>query len=159
MQIVFIAHMQLLHFYSYVSCSHWSTDSVRVSLSMWFRCLLIYPDGIYFTLGFSGCAYREEPRSWCPSKSRKCGTGVWWLCSKIGRTIYILGWMQIIRITKYCFLLVIIATMLLFHSNLDQFYKADRGAHNYYLEKRIVDSRPDHVLNLIHYEVRMPFHL
>uniref|UniRef100_A0A0R0IMY1 NAD-dependent epimerase/dehydratase domain-containing protein n=1 Tax=Glycine max TaxID=3847 RepID=A0A0R0IMY1_SOYBN len=32
-------------------------------------------------------------------------------------------------------------------------YKADRGAHNYYLEKRIVDSRPDHVLNLIHYEV------
>ncbi|KAL5175091.1 hypothetical protein HKD37_08G021383 [Glycine soja] len=36
--------------------------------------------------------------------------------------------------------------------NLDQFYKADRGAHNYYLEKRIVDSRPDHVLNLIHYE-------
>ncbi|KAH1236508.1 hypothetical protein GmHk_08G021703 [Glycine max] len=28
----------------------------------------------------------------------------------------------------------------------------DRGAHNYYLEKRIVDSRPDHVLNLIHYE-------
>ena len=54
---------------------------------------------------------------------------------------------------------MIIATMLLFHSNLDQFYKADRGAHNYYLEKRIVDSRPDHVLNLIHYEVRMPFHL
>ncbi|CAJ2677831.1 unnamed protein product [Trifolium pratense] len=31
-------------------------------------------------------------------------------------------------------------------------YKADRGAHNYYLEKGIVDSRPDHILNLIHYE-------
>ncbi|KAK7359578.1 hypothetical protein VNO77_01539 [Canavalia gladiata] len=42
--------------------------------------------------------------------------------------------------------------MLLFHGNLDQFYKADRGAHNYYLEKGIVDGRPDHILNLIHYE-------
>ncbi|KAF7842936.1 uncharacterized protein G2W53_005234 [Senna tora] len=31
-------------------------------------------------------------------------------------------------------------------------YKADRGAHNYWLEKGIVDSRPDHILNLIHYE-------
>lgn len=31
-------------------------------------------------------------------------------------------------------------------------YEADRGAHNYYLEKGIVDSRPDHILNLIHYE-------
>ena len=49
--------------------------------------------------------------------------------------------------------------MLLFLSYLDQFYKADRGAHNYYLEKGIVDSRPDHILNLIHYEVRMSFHL
>ncbi|CAI8617719.1 unnamed protein product [Vicia faba] len=28
----------------------------------------------------------------------------------------------------------------------------ERGAHNYYLEKGIVDSRPDHILNLIHYE-------
>lgn len=49
--------------------------------------------------------------------------------------------------------------MLLFNSNLDQFYKADRGAHNYFLEKGVVDSRPDHILNLIHYEVRVPFHL
>ncbi|XP_014507665.1 uncharacterized protein LOC106767317 isoform X1 [Vigna radiata var. radiata] len=31
-------------------------------------------------------------------------------------------------------------------------YKEDRGAHNYYLEKGTVDSRPDHILNLIHYE-------
>ncbi|XP_027345130.1 uncharacterized protein LOC113857437 [Abrus precatorius] len=31
-------------------------------------------------------------------------------------------------------------------------YKADRGAHNFYLEKGIVDGRPDHILNLIHYE-------
>ena len=31
-------------------------------------------------------------------------------------------------------------------------YKADRGAHNYFLEKGVVDSRPDHILNLIHYE-------
>ncbi|XP_050218161.1 uncharacterized protein LOC126668945 isoform X2 [Mercurialis annua] len=31
-------------------------------------------------------------------------------------------------------------------------YKADRGAHTYWLEKGIVDIRPDHVLNLIHYE-------
>ncbi|KAL9261298.1 hypothetical protein AKJ16_DCAP25131 [Drosera capensis] len=28
----------------------------------------------------------------------------------------------------------------------------DRGAHAYYLEKGTVDQRPDHVLNLIHYE-------
>lgn len=31
-------------------------------------------------------------------------------------------------------------------------YKADRGAHNYYLEKGTVDGRPDYILNLIHYE-------
>ncbi|QHO03933.1 uncharacterized protein DS421_13g436300 [Arachis hypogaea] len=30
--------------------------------------------------------------------------------------------------------------------------ESDRGAHNYYLEKGVVDSRPDHILNLIHYE-------
>lgn len=35
---------------------------------------------------------------------------------------------------------------------LHRFHKAERGAHNYYLEKGIVDSRPDHILNLIHYE-------
>ncbi|KAJ4891951.1 NAD(P)-binding Rossmann-fold superfamily protein [Raphanus sativus] len=27
-----------------------------------------------------------------------------------------------------------------------------RGAHNYWLNKEIVDARPDHILNLIHYE-------
>lgn len=32
-------------------------------------------------------------------------------------------------------------------------YKADRGAHSYWLEKGTVDVRPDHILNLIHYEV------
>lgn len=31
-------------------------------------------------------------------------------------------------------------------------YKADRGAHTYWLGKRTVDVRPDHILNLIHYE-------
>lgn len=31
-------------------------------------------------------------------------------------------------------------------------YKADRGAHVYWLQKGTVDSRPDHILNLIHYE-------
>ncbi|KAI4332069.1 hypothetical protein L6164_017008 [Bauhinia variegata] len=30
--------------------------------------------------------------------------------------------------------------------------EVDRGAHNYWLERGIVDRRPDHVLNLIHYE-------
>ncbi|XP_073053404.1 uncharacterized protein [Primulina eburnea] len=30
-------------------------------------------------------------------------------------------------------------------------YKADRGAHSYWLEKGILDVRPDHILNLIHY--------
>ncbi|KAF5203690.1 NAD(P)-binding Rossmann-fold superfamily protein [Thalictrum thalictroides] len=28
----------------------------------------------------------------------------------------------------------------------------DRGAHSYWLEKGIVEARPDHILNLIHYE-------
>ncbi|XP_077218987.1 uncharacterized protein LOC143853138 isoform X2 [Tasmannia lanceolata] len=31
-------------------------------------------------------------------------------------------------------------------------YKSDRGAHVYWLEKGTVDIRPDHLLNLIHYE-------
>ncbi|KAG9139136.1 hypothetical protein Leryth_019115 [Lithospermum erythrorhizon] len=31
-------------------------------------------------------------------------------------------------------------------------YKADRGAHFYWLNKGTVDARPDHILNLIHYE-------
>ncbi|KAG5240938.1 NAD(P)-binding Rossmann-fold superfamily protein [Salix suchowensis] len=31
-------------------------------------------------------------------------------------------------------------------------YKADRGAHTYWLEKGTVEFRPDHILNLIHYE-------
>lgn len=31
-------------------------------------------------------------------------------------------------------------------------YKADRGAHTYWLGKGIVEMRPDHILNLIHYE-------
>ncbi|XVF62661.1 hypothetical protein PTKIN_Ptkin09bG0026300 [Pterospermum kingtungense] len=31
-------------------------------------------------------------------------------------------------------------------------YKIDKGAHFYWLEKGTVDSRPDHILNLIHYE-------
>lgn len=35
---------------------------------------------------------------------------------------------------------------------LSGLYKEGKGAHTYYLEKGIVESRPDHVLNLIHYE-------
>lgn len=31
-------------------------------------------------------------------------------------------------------------------------YKVDKGAHAYWLEKGIVEFRPDHILNLIHYE-------
>ncbi|XVE65672.1 hypothetical protein DITRI_Ditri08aG0018900 [Diplodiscus trichospermus] len=31
-------------------------------------------------------------------------------------------------------------------------YKIDRGAHFYWLKKGTVDTRPDHILNLIHYE-------
>ncbi|RYR64229.1 hypothetical protein Ahy_A03g010360 isoform C [Arachis hypogaea] len=45
--------------------------------------------------------------------------------------------------------------MFLSQCNLDQLHKADRGAHNYYLEKGVVDSRPDHILNLIHYEIQV----
>ncbi|KAG4956154.1 hypothetical protein JHK85_042534 [Glycine max] len=37
-------------------------------------------------------------------------------------------------------------------SNLDILNKVDKGAHAYWLEKGIVESRPDHILNLIHYE-------
>lgn len=39
---------------------------------------------------------------------------------------------------------------------LDYLYKADRGAHTYWLSKGTVDLRPDHILNLIHYEVNTP---
>ncbi|KAK3441004.1 hypothetical protein EUGRSUZ_B01266 [Eucalyptus grandis] len=31
-------------------------------------------------------------------------------------------------------------------------YQADRGAHSYWLQKGTVEVRPDHILNLIHYE-------
>ncbi|XP_052190180.1 uncharacterized protein LOC127799925 [Diospyros lotus] len=31
-------------------------------------------------------------------------------------------------------------------------YKSDRGAHVYWLKKGTVDARPDHILNLLHYE-------
>ncbi|KAL8167193.1 hypothetical protein V2J09_008692 [Rumex salicifolius] len=31
-------------------------------------------------------------------------------------------------------------------------YTADRGAHIYWLQKGVVEARPDHILNLIHYE-------
>lgn len=37
-------------------------------------------------------------------------------------------------------------------SNLNYWHKADRGAHVYWLEKGTVEARPDHILNLIHYE-------
>lgn len=35
----------------------------------------------------------------------------------------------------------------------------DRGAHFYWLHKGTVDARPDHILNLIHYEVKIHLHL
>lgn len=38
-------------------------------------------------------------------------------------------------------------------NDLNRANKADRGAHAYWLEKGTVEFRPDHVLNLIHYEV------
>ena len=135
------------------------TSKVRFSLYVGLKGLLMYANGIYFILGFSSCANWEEPQSWCPSESWKCGTRVWWLCSKIGRTLYILYGIQISRMTRFFIIWVIIAVMFLPWCNLDQLHKADRGAHNYYLEKGIVDIRPDHILNLIHYEVRMPLHL
>ncbi|PRQ39070.1 putative NAD(P)-binding domain-containing protein [Rosa chinensis] len=42
--------------------------------------------------------------------------------------------------------------LVLFQSDLNYVYKADRGAHVYWLSKGTVDTNPDHVLNLIHYE-------
>lgn len=42
-------------------------------------------------------------------------------------------------------------------ANLNITYKADRGAHSYWLEKGTVEVRPDHILNLIHYEVHILF--
>lgn len=41
----------------------------------------------------------------------------------------------------------------IFETDLNYAYKSDRGAHFYWLKKKIVEARPDHVLNLIHYEV------
>lgn len=38
--------------------------------------------------------------------------------------------------------------------NPNYIYKADRGAHFYWLQKGTVEVRPDHILNLIHYEVK-----
>ena len=38
-------------------------------------------------------------------------------------------------------------------------YKSDRGAHVYWLEKGTSDLRPDHILNLIHYEVSNTYKL
>ncbi|XP_028751668.1 uncharacterized protein LOC114711433 [Neltuma alba] len=35
---------------------------------------------------------------------------------------------------------------------LSALYKDDKGAHAYWLEKGVVDARPDHILNFIHYE-------
>lgn len=119
------------------------------------------PNWIYFILGYSSCANWKKPQGWHPSKCWKCGTRVWRLCSKIGRALYILYRIQIITIDRN-FSLSEWSLLLCFYYvmvTLDQFHKADRGAHNYYLEKGIVDSRPDHILNLIHYEVRMAFHL
>ncbi|KAG6517418.1 hypothetical protein ZIOFF_020808 [Zingiber officinale] len=37
-------------------------------------------------------------------------------------------------------------------SVLNYLYKEDKGAHVYWLGKGTVDARPDHILNLIHYE-------
>ncbi|KAJ6769496.1 putative proteinD(P)-BINDING ROSSMANN-FOLD SUPERFAMILY PROTEIN [Salix koriyanagi] len=42
--------------------------------------------------------------------------------------------------------------MAIYSLNLDCRHKADRGAHTYWLEKGTVEFRPDHILNLIHYE-------
>lgn len=41
---------------------------------------------------------------------------------------------------------------------LNFLYTETRGAHTYWLSKETVDARPDHILNLIHYEVIFLFH-
>lgn len=46
-----------------------------------------------------------------------------------------------------------ILVFFIFESDLNYAYKSDRGAHVYWLHKGIVETRPDHILNLIHYEV------
>jgi len=56
--------------------------------------------------------------------------------------------------------LFLLCLCLLSASNLDIILnKVDKGPHIYWLEKGIVESRPDHILNLIHYEVRISTHL
>ncbi|XP_021807766.1 uncharacterized protein LOC110751586 isoform X2 [Prunus avium] len=45
-----------------------------------------------------------------------------------------------------------ILVFFIFESDLNYAYKSDRGAHVYWLHKGIVETRPDHILNLIHYE-------
>ena len=52
-------------------------------------------------------------------------------------------------------IIMFISLCLVSASNLDILNKVDKGAHAYWLEKGIVESRPDHILNLIHYEVRI----
>lgn len=49
-------------------------------------------------------------------------------------------------------IIIFVSLCLLSASNLDILNKVDKGAHAYWLEKGIVESRPDHILNLIHYE-------
>ncbi|KAF3456138.1 hypothetical protein FNV43_RR00788 [Rhamnella rubrinervis] len=46
----------------------------------------------------------------------------------------------------------IFAIYSLLKVTLTMLYKSDRGAHVYWLQKGIVESHPDHILNLIHYE-------
>ena len=58
------------------------------------------PNWIYFILGYSICTNWKKPQGWHPSKCWKCGTGVWRLCSKIGRALYILYKIQTIRIAR-----------------------------------------------------------
>lgn len=54
---------------------------------------------------------------------------------------------QFMDVEIYCFI------FMSKRSDLDLTYKADRGAHFYWLKKGTVENRPDHILNLIHYEV------
>ncbi|CAK7333057.1 unnamed protein product [Dovyalis caffra] len=61
---------------------------------------------------------------------------------------------ETVKLVKYAtFALEHLWWIVAFYSlNLNWLHKADRGAHVYWLGKGTVEVRPDHILNLIHYE-------
>lgn len=88
------------------------------------------------------------------------------MCSQASRTLHILTSISSFNTIPTCGHLV---TLIYFAQAGEPYYigirrtdaifldfqhKSDRGPHVYWLSKGTLDARPDHILNLIHYEVR-----